>query len=330
VGVARQYTGSLGKIGNCQVAVTAALWTGVRAWLVGATLYLPESWTEDAARCQRAHVPDTVRFKKKWELALHLLQQVRAAGLAITAVLSDSGYGDATAVRTALHRWKLPYGLGVSATLTVFLGQPQLQGPRAVHGPRQRRPRATLGDTPPPLTVKAVADALLPTAWHRITWQHRDNPERAAACAGVRVTPAHDWRHGHLLPEIWLLCERPEDRADVTKYYFVSLPRETALAALVAFVHQRWPIEQQYQHLKTELGFDHFEGRTYPGWEHHVVVSAVAYAFLQRERMHRDTPLTFEAVRTIVQEIFVGLLFASRPRYADWVRAAQQLLPLRL
>jgi len=330
VGVARQYTGSLGKIGNCQVAVTAALWTGVRAWLVGAALYLPESWTEDAARCQRAHVPGTVRFKKKWELALHLLQQVRAAGLAITAVLSDSGYGDATALRTALHRWKLPYGLGVSATLTVFLGQPQLQGLCAVRGPRRRRPRATLGDTPPPVTVSALADALPPTAWHRITWRHQDNPERAASCAAVRVTPAHDWRHGHLLPEIWLLCERPEDRAGVTKYYFINLPRRTALVRLVTFVHQRWPIEQQYQHLKTELGFDHFEGRTYPGWEHHVVVSAVAYAFLQRERIHRETPLTFEAVRTLVQEIFVGLLFASRPRYAAWLRKAQQLLPLRL
>lgn len=330
VGVARQYSGTLGKVGNCQVAVTAALWTGGRAWLVGAALYLPESWTTDAPRRERAHIPSTVRFRRKWELALQLLRQVRAAGITITAVLSDSGYGDATTLRTALHHLHLPYGLGVSETLTVFLGTPSLHLPPPVHGPRQRRPRATLGDTAPPVTVKALAASLLADTWQRISWRNGNNPERAAQCVAVRVTPAHEWSSGHLLPEIWLLCERPEDRPGVTKYYFIHLPRRTAVARLVAFVHQRWPIEQQYQHLKTELGLDHFEGRTYPGWQHHVVVSAVAYAFLQRERMHRDTPLTFEAIHTIVQEIFVGLLFASRPRYAAWIREAQQLLPLRL
>ena len=329
VGVGRQYSGTLGKIGNCQVAVTAALWTGLRAWLLGAALYLPEEWANDPARRERVHVPDGVRFRKKWELALHLLQQVRAAGFTIIAVLSDSGYGDATVLRTALHRLRLPYGLGVSSTLTVFPGTPQLAPPRAVRGPRQRWPRATLGETDPPVTVKALAASLPPDAWQRITWRNGDNPERAAHCAAVRVTPAHDWKRGRLLPEIWLLCERPEDQ-DGEKYSFINLPRRTALARLVAFVHQRWPIEQQYQQLKTELGLDHFEGRTYPGWQHHVVVSAVAYAFLQRERMHRETPLTFEAIRAIVQEVFVGLLFASRPRYAAWLREARHLLPLRL
>jgi SRSO17 transposase len=331
VGVARQYSGTLGKVGNCQIAVTAALWTGVRAWLLGAALYLPESWTQDPARCAQAGVPEPVRFKKKWELALTLLREIRAAGIDLTAVLSDSGYGDATAFRTALHRLKLPYGLGISRTLTVFVGRPDWRAPRVVTGPRQRRPRATLGpETPPPVTVAALADSWRATAWHRVTWQHRDQPPRAATCAAQRVTPAHDWPRTRPLPEIWLLAERPDDRPGVTKYYFVHLPASTPLAALVAFVHQRWPIEQQYQQLKTELGLDHFEGRTYPGWHHHVVVSAVAYAFLQQERMRAATPLTFEAVHTMVQEVFVGLLFAAHPRYARWMEKARRLLPLRL
>lgn len=330
VGVGRQYTGTLGKIGNCQIAVTAALWTGVRAWLVAAALYLPESWTSDLVRCQAAHVPESVRFRTKWQIAVQLLHQVRASGITVTAVLSDSGYGDATLFRTALHRLKLPYGVGVSETLTVFLDRPTLDRPPPVLGPRQRWPRATLGATPPPVTVKAVAEALPADAWQRVTWRHGDQPERRALCAALRVTPAHDWAHGRVHPEIWLLLERPDDRAGVTKYYFINLPRRSPLTRLVRFVHQRWPIEQQYQQLKTELGLDHFEGRTYPGWNHHVVVSAVAYAFLQSERMHRDTALTFEAVHTIVQEIFVGLLFASRPRYARWLEDARHLLPLRL
>jgi SRSO17 transposase len=330
VGVARQYSGTLGKIGNCQVAVTAALWTGVRAWLVGAALYLPESWTQDAARCQRVRVPTSVGFRKKWQIALHLLRQARASGLTITGVLSDAGYGDATTFRTALHRLKLPYGLGISATLTVFLTPPHLTHPPPVIGPRQRWPRATLGDSAPPVTVQVVADTVPAEAWQHVTWHHGDQPDRGAVCAALRVTPAHDWKHGRLLPEIWLLLERPDDRPGVTKYYFVNLPRRTALARVVHFVHQRWPIEQQYQQLKTELGLDHFEGRTYPGWQHHVVVSAVAYAFLQRERLQRDSALTFESVHAIVQEVLVGLLFASRPRYVAWLAEARQLLPLRL
>lgn len=331
VGVARQYSGSLGKVGNCQVAVTAALWTGARAWLLGAALYLPERWTSDAARCAHAGVPEPVRLKKKWELALTLLREIRAAGIELTAVLSDSGYGDATAFRTALHRLKLAYGLGISCTLTVFLARPDWRAPRVVAGSRQRRPRATLGaGTPGPVTVQAAADALPPTAWHRVTWRVADQPDRAARCAALRVTPAHDWTRTRPLPEIWLLCERPEDRPGVTKYYFVHLPADTPLRDLVTFVHQRWPIEQQYQQLKTELGLDHFEGRTYAGWTHHVVVSAVAYAFLQQERMVAVSALTFEAVHTMVMEVFVGLLFASRPRYAAWMAKARQLLPLRL
>ena len=94
--------------------------------------------------------------------------------------------------------------------------------------------------------------------------------------------------------------------------------------------HQRWAIEQQYQQLKTELGLDHFEGRTYPGWHRHVALTAVAYAFLQCERLTRDPGLTFETVRAIVQEIFVGLIFASHPRYLQWLVDARELLPLRL
>ena len=95
---------------------------------------------------------------------------------------------------------------------------------------------------------------------------------------------------------------------------------------------QRWAIEPQYQELKTELGFDHFEGRSYPGWHRHVVLTAVAYAFLQRERMRgRTVPsLTFPGIRAIVQEIFTALLFAAKPRYMHWMEQAKHELQLRI
>jgi SRSO17 transposase len=330
VGVARQYSGTLGKVGNCQVAVTAVLWTGVRAWLVGAALYLPKEWTDDPARRVTVRIPTDTVFREKWRLALQLLRQVRAAGLQVTAVIADSGYGDVTTVRRVLHRLALPYAVGISSTLTVFRGTPILQPPPPVHGPRQRRRRATLAHPEDvPIAVATLAAEWPATAWRRVTWRNGDHTPRSAHCAAMRVTPAQDWRHGRLAPEVWLLCERPNDGAD-QKYFFIHLPRRTALAALVALAHQRWPIEQQYQQLKTELGLDHFEGRSYPGWQHHVVISAVAYAFLQQERMRREPTVTFEGIRAIVQEIFVGLLFATRPRYAAWLREAHDLLPLRL
>jgi SRSO17 transposase len=127
---------------------------------------------------------------------------------------------------------------------------------------------------------------------------------------------------------MWLLCQRPTGATTATAHdrYFVSnLSATTSLRALVRAAHQRWAIEQQYQELKTELGFDHFEGRSYPGWQHHAVITAIAYAFLQRERMRRRAGprLTLPQIRAIVQEIFTGLLFLSRPQYMHWMRQAE-------
>ena len=99
------------------------------------------------------------------------------------------------------------------------------------------------------------------------------------------------------------------------KYSLVNLPATATLQQIVRFAHQRWAIEQQYQELKTELGLDHFEGRTFPGWHHHVVLTAITYNFLQAERYRSGTTLTFPAVRAIIQEIFTAYLFAQQPRY---------------
>src|SRR5829696_10109287 len=141
VGVARQYCGARGKVANCQTAVTVALWTGGRAWLLGATLYLPEAWLTPRQRA-RAQIPAAVPFVPKWELALTLLRQVRAAGFTLTAVVGDAEFGDNATLRRTLHRAKLPYALGVSSDLTVFLGTPALEAPPALTGkgrPRTRR-----------------------------------------------------------------------------------------------------------------------------------------------------------------------------------------------
>ena len=129
MGVARQYTGTPGRIGNCRVAVTATLCSGVRAWLSGAAVYLPEEWLTDRARCKKARIPTTVVFQKKWVLALGLLRDALAAGFEVAAVLADAGYGDVAAFRAALHAWHLVCAVGIASTTSVFRGTPQLQPP---------------------------------------------------------------------------------------------------------------------------------------------------------------------------------------------------------
>ena len=118
-----------------------------------------------------------------------------------------------------------------------------------------------------------------------------------------------------------MLCERDRGATPRTKYYFVHLPATASLNQVVRVAHHRWAIEQQYQELKTELGLDHFEGRTFPGWHHHVVLTAITYNFLQAERQRRRVVLTFPAVRGIVQEIFTAYLFAQRPHYLKRIEA---------
>lgn len=332
VGVARQYCGAVGKIANCQVATTALLWAKGRAWMLGATLYLPTEWTRDRARCARVGVPPTVHFQEKWRLALTLVRRARAAGLTFTAVLADAAYGDVTAFREALHRLSLPYAMGISSHLTVFLGTPRGVAPVATTRPGRPPTRVRLIEPLKPIAVSTLAAALPARAWRRITWQNEHQATRwRAEFAAVRVTPAHQWRQRRLAPEIWLLVQRPVGSTQVAKYFFLHLPTTTALKRLVWIAHQRWAIEQQYQQLKDELGLDHFEGRTYAGWNRHVVLTAVAYTFLQQERRHtRGQPLTFPVVRALVCEIFTALYFAAHPKQLDYIIQLRRHLPLRI
>jgi SRSO17 transposase len=317
VGVARQYCGTLGKVANCQVAVTAALWTGVRAWMVGATLYLPETWLTIEAR-QRAKIPAAVRFYEKWRLALTLLRQARAAGFRITAVLGDADFGDSATLRRTLHRLKLPYALGISSTATLFRGTPvvavpQRKRPHAVHPTRLQ-----VTDGSRPEAVRSIAAQLPARAWHRVTWRNGTNRPWAAHFAALRVMPAQDWRRRRLAPEVWLLLERDLGTTPRVKAYLVALPPTASLRALVRLAHHRWAIEQQYQDLKDELGLDHFEGRSYPGWNRHVLLTALAYTWLQHERRRAGARLpSLPVARAVITEVLTAHFFVTHPHYLE-------------
>jgi SRSO17 transposase len=317
VGVARQYCGTLGKVANCQVAVTVALWTGARAWMVGARLYLPEAWLTPAQR-QRARIPPAVQFQEKWRLALTLLRQVRSSGLTLTAVLGDAEFGDNATLRRTLHRLKLPYALGVSSTVTVFRGTPPVAVPPRRPGRMGTPTRLQLTDATRPEAVATIAAHLPARAWRRVTWRNGTNRPWAAHFAALRVTPAHEWRARRLAPEVWLLFERDLGTTPRIKAYFIALPPTASLRALVHLAHQRWAIEQQYQELKDELGLDHFEGRSLPGWQRHVVLTALAYAWLQVERRRHGARLpTLPVTRAVITEILTAHFFVTHPRYLN-------------
>jgi SRSO17 transposase len=282
VGVARQYSGTLGRTDNCQIATSLHLAGERGSGCIGMRLYLPESWTTDRRRCQAVGVPATVTFAPKWQHALALLDAALAAGVRRHVVLGDAAFGEVTAFREALTARGLPYVLRVPSTLVVWPPDTRFAVP--IRPSATGRPRSTPRPTTPtaPLTLAALAATL---RHRRVTWRDGSRGQQASHFAAVRVHLAH--RHAEGAgpgPEVWLLSEWPRGETAPTKYYLSSLPATTPLRTLVRFGKLRWRIERDYQELKGELGLDHFEGRTWAGFHHHVALCAAAHAFLARRR----------------------------------------------
>ena len=219
-----------------------------------------------------------------------MLRQVRASGIDVTAVAADAEFGDCTAVRRMLARHRGAVCLGVSSHLTVFAGTPRTEAPAPRTGPVARVAAAPgAGRHADQHPRSGGADPA--RHWRTVSWRNGTNAPWRARFWARRVTPAHDWRTRRVAPEVWLLCQRDLGTTPETKAYFVHLPATASLKAVVRLAHHRWAIEQQYAELKDELGLDHFEGRSFHGWHRHVVLTAIAYAFMQRERQrHGDAP----------------------------------------
>ena len=282
VGVARQYSGTLGKVGNCQVAVAVHLTTEAESMPLDWALYLPRAWTEDAERCRKAGVPESTPFRTKIALALELIDHLLAWGLSRQPVLADAGYGNNTEFRQGLVDRQLHYVVGVESNTAVWEKPTQRVQPRsrASRG-RPRRPYYR-GQ---PRALRDLAAALPAESWRTLTWRQGSQGPQRGRFAACRVQPAH----GHVrdrpeLPPVWLLIEWPAEAEAPAKYWFSNLPEEISLRRLVRLAKLRWRVEQNYQQLKEELGLDHYEGRGWPGWHHHVTLVCLAYAFLLLER----------------------------------------------
>jgi len=281
VAVARQYSGTLGKIGNCQVAVSLNYATADGCFPVNFELYLPETWVADAGRRQKTGIPGDITFRTKWQIGLDLLDQAKTWGLPDSVVLADAAYGSITEFRRALEERKLHYVVGINPELTVWT-EPVTASSLPYSG--RGRPRTWRRALPPPVKVGELVQRLPEDAWREVTWRQGTKGPLTSRFAVLRVQPAPEhWKGKVTEPVCWLLLEWPPGDTGPAKYWFANLPEHTDLRGLVYWAKMRWWVEQNYQQLKTELGMDHFEGRTWLGWHHHVTLTMMAFDFLVLE-----------------------------------------------
>ena len=305
--VARQYSGTLGKIGNCQVAVSVHLAGEHASCAADWRLFCPESW-DDAAlgdpvaaagaarRRERAGIPDEVRHVEKWRLALEMIEEmtgpggwdvldlVTAAGGTRPVVAADSGYGDNALFRQGLTAAGWRYVVAVKGATSAY---PCEAVPQAVaYGGRGQPPKPAYPHPPVNLRQLALACAAQarPVTWRQGAKTSKRNPDAAMTShfLAIRVRPAsrHITRQAdRSFPACWLLAEWPPEADEPTDYWLSTLPPETPVAELARLAKIRWRIEHDYRELKTGLGLDHFEGRSFAGWHRHVTLTALAQAF---------------------------------------------------
>jgi SRSO17 transposase len=273
VGVQRQYTGSAGKITNCQVGVSLSLTTPTEHVPVDFELYLPRTWTDDASRRREAHIPEEVTFKTKPELALDMIRRALDIDLPRGVLLADSDYGDKSAFRREVRALGLDYAVEVHSPTTVW--------------------RLGKSDKPygEPMSVADVGHHLSSKAFRNVTWREGTKGKLRSRFAMVRALPVRHEPGAADDEPVWLLLEWPAGELSSTKFWLATLPRHWSKKRLVRLVKERYRTERIYEDLKGELGLDHFEGRSFRGWHHHVSAVLSCFAFIVAERLQRFSPL---------------------------------------
>ena len=284
-GVKRQYSGTLGKIDNCQLAVSVHA-VGERGTLpLGFALYLPEEWCEDGERREAAKVPGDVCFQTKPELAAELISEAAGWQIGTAPVLADQAYGDDARFRTGLHSLELEYVAAVAAQTAVYPAGTSFAVPERAGKVGRRRSVARADRRHE--SVRALAESLPREAWTTLPYRTTAAGEEVASrFAFVRVIAAGPVRHDRQSPrEEWLIIEWPEEQESPSDYWLSNLPADTDHERLARLARLRWTIELDYRQLKGELGLDHYEGRSYLGFHHHCALVTCAHAFLTLERL---------------------------------------------
>jgi SRSO17 transposase len=273
VGVQRQYTGSAGKVTNCQIGVSLVIATRTEHVPIDFELYLPKSWSDDPARRLEARIPDKVVFKTKTELALDLITRAVENKIPGNIILADAAYGGSSDFRNVVRTYGFDFGVAIKANATVWTLDKQGN---------------IEGDA---VGVQKLGIRLGPKSFRFLTWRDGTRRKMRSRFAFRRVKVAQD--DGTIAADRepqWLMIEWPEGEAMPTKFVLTSLPRRMTKKSIVRIVKERWRTERAYEDLKGELGLDHFEGRSFPGWHHHVSVVLCCYAFLLAERVRHFPP----------------------------------------
>ena len=274
VGVAPQYCGAVGKQANCQVSVEVVVSDGWVAAPIGGRLYLPEHWVKDRPRCAQAGVPEAIEFQTKPRLALDLVRQAHSDGVSLAPVLGDSLYGDNAEFRQGLR------GLGMEFFLQVDPGKHKGWN-QPVPTELKRTRRHVSAEVPPAQTLAELTAGLAPSQWKACSWKAADGKTRRTRLAWQPVFLQHGLRQAQGdLESVWLVVDWPAGDPEPYHYYLAHFHRPPTKPLCLKLSRSRWHIEQYFQRSKDDLGLDHFEGRSWQGFHHHLVLSALAYLFV--------------------------------------------------
>ncbi len=307
-GVAMQYCGSTGHVENCQVGVFLSYVTARGHTLIDRELYLPLDWIEDPARCRAAHIPESVRFQTKPELAIQMLERLRQAHLPISWVVADTVYGGNLDLRNWLEAHGYPYVLAVACDEPVGILTPD--------GQRRR------------VEVREVEALLLNEQdWQRLAMSEGTKGPRLFDWVAVPILQRWEDEGRH-----WLLMRRSLTNPREQAYYFVFAPQGTTLQDMVEAIGARWHIEEDFANGK-DLGLDHYEVRSFVGWYRHITLVLLALAYLvgicATERCSTVPPTTSRPSSTAavlaltvpeVRHLLARLIWPA-PSSARWVLA---------
>jgi SRSO17 transposase len=236
-------------------------------------LYLPTTWTDDPERRTKAKIPENLQFQTKIDLALGMMERAVRDGIAGDILLADSGYGESHAFRDAVRLLGFDYAVGIHGPTQVWLLDTQ-----------ERRRGVAIG-------VQELGVQLGPRAFRRVTWREGTGGKLSSRFCFRRVKTAQDDGLTPAAKEpVWLMMEWLDGESKPTKFILTTLPRRMSKKQIVRVAKERWRTERVYEELKGELGLDHFEGRSFVGWHHHVSVVLCCYAFVVAERVRHFPP----------------------------------------
>jgi SRSO17 transposase len=275
VGVAHQYCGAVGKQANCQVSVELVVSDGFVAAPVGGRLYLPHSWLEDPERCAEAGVPPDVSFATKSEIALTLIEQALADQVLPAPVLGDSVYGDGFPFRERLRELEMEFFLQVSPE--EHSGWIE-EVPTTLKGKYRTVDERT---APEARNLLEIARSLAAAQWKDCRWKAANGAKQQTRIAWQEVYLARGLKEPHgQLEKLWLVVDWPKGAQEPYHCYLAHFHRQPSKALCLKLSRSRWHIEQYFQRSKDDLGLDHYEGRSWRGFHHHLVMSAIAYLFV--------------------------------------------------